>query len=232
MPGLSTESIDIPGVSLVEEIGRGAHSVVYRATRGGREFAVKIQKPDAGDPMGGSALRFRREGALMACLRHPGLPAILDLGEVSGRPYIVQALVRGRTLSQVVAEGPLPEPAIVEIAKRLSGTLAEVHRAGMVHCDVKPDNILVHETDGARLVDFGFAVRARAERDQQVVTGTLLYAAPEQTGMLKRPLDGRSDLYSLGVVLYECAAGRPPFTSGDAGEIVRQHAVVPPPDVR
>ncbi|MFH2006359.1 MAG: diguanylate cyclase [bacterium] len=222
----------IPEVTIQEEIGRGAHSVVYRATRGGRSFAVKVQKPGATDPSGRSALRFRREGAILACLRHPGLPAILDLGEVNGRPYIVRELVRGSTLSTLLSKGPLPEDEILALARRLSGALAEVHRAGMVHCDVKPDNILVDDRDGARLIDFGFAVRATADHERGELAGTLLYSAPEQTGMLKRPLDGRADLYALGAVLYECATGAPPFEEADTGELLRRHAVTPPRDIR
>jgi len=230
--GPAAEAPSIPGVTLEEEIGRGAHSVVYRGTRGGRTFAVKVQKSDVDDHNGSAALRFNREGSILACLRHAGLPAIVDIGEVRGRQYIVREFVRGRTLSELIREGPLPEAEIVVIASRLAGALAEVHCVGMVHCDVKPDNILVHEQDGARLIDFGFAVRATDERHRSEIAGTLLYAAPEQTGMLKRPLDGRSDLYALGVVLYECATGSAPFVSNDLGELIRLHAVAPPPDLR
>jgi len=221
----------IPGFEVVEEIGRGAYSVVYRATRGERSFAIKIQRPDT-DGHGTASLRFRREAAILACLRDPGLPAILELGQVDGRSYIVQEYVRGRTLSQLITEGPLSEPTIIAIARRIAGAFGEVHRRGMVHRDVKPDNIIINGADGAKLIDFGFAARASSERVRREVAGTLLYSAPEQTGMLKRPLDGRTDLYSLGVVLYECAAGAPPFVHEDTGELVRQHAVARPPDLR
>ena len=230
--GSEDEPPPIPGVELDKEIGRGAHSVVYRGKRGGRTFAVKVQKAGVEDRSGDAALRFRREGAILACLRHPGLPAIVDLGELDGRTYIVREFVRGLTLSMLIQQGPLEESLIVDIARRLAGALAEVHGVGMVHCDVKPDNILVHAEDGARLIDFGFAVRATQERHRSEIAGTLLYAAPEQTGMLKRPLDGRSDLYALGVVLFECATGTPPFVSSDLGELMRQHAVTAPPDLR
>ncbi len=222
----------IPGLEIEEEIGRGAHSVVYRARRGERSFAVKIQRSGVADLAGDAALRFRREGAILACLRHPGLPAILELGDADGRPYIVQELVRGQTLGQLLEEGPLPQPAVVAIGKRLAGALAEVHRSGTVHCDVKPDNVLIDEAGSARLIDFGFAVRLGLERAGDEVVGTLLYAAPEQTGMIKRPLDGRTDWYALGALLYECATGTPPFEAQDAGELIRLHAVQPVPDPR
>ncbi|NOZ85198.1 MAG: GAF domain-containing protein, partial [Deltaproteobacteria bacterium] len=232
--GFGRNAPSIPGLEIIEHIGSGAHSVVYRARRGGRDFAVKIQKePRANLERTTDAFsRFRREGALLACLRHDGLPSIADLGETEGRQFIVMELVRGRTLSEQIAEGPLAEPDIIALAMRLASALGEVHRVGMVHCDVKPDNILVHEEDGARLIDFGFAVRASRDRPHEEIAGTLLYAAPEQTGMIKRPIDPRSDLYALGVVMYECATGRPPFNSPDLGELIRLHAVASPPDIR
>jgi diguanylate cyclase (GGDEF)-like protein len=226
-----SESIDIPGVTILGEIGRGSHSIVLRAIRKGQTVAVKIQKTD-GDDGDGSALRLRRAGAILACLHHRSLPRILEIGEVEGRPYLIRELVSGRTLEERVVDGPLPEPAIIDLGIQLAEALSEVHRHGMVHCDVKPANILVDDSGEARLIDFGLAARATNEHIRDVVAGTLLYAAPEQTGMLKRPLDGRSDLYALGAVLYECATGRPPFDVKDVAELVRLHAASLPEDVR
>jgi len=237
MAGITTESRhrdvpDVPGVTLEEEIGRGAFSVVHRATRGGRSFAVKIQKRVVEQDRERSSQRFRREGAVLACLRHAALPAILDLGEVEGRPYLVQEYVRGTTLSERLATGHLTEKEVVALGRQLASALAEVHRVGMVHCDVKPDNILVDDALEARLIDFGFAVCAHQSSRPGEIVGTLQYSAPEQSDLLKRPVDGRSDLYSLGVVLFECVAGHPPFQSSDAAELARLHAVGQPPDVR
>ncbi len=225
-------AVSVVGLQIEEEIGRGAHSVVYRASRGGRSFAVKIQKPVSADQAQAAALRFRREGALLACLRHPGLPAIVALGETEGLPYLVLEFVSGQSLAERLQRGALSQDLIVAIAHQIASALGEVHRAGMVHCDVKPANIMLDESGGGRLIDFGFAVRASAERERDHIAGTLLYAAPEQTGMLKRPLDARSDLYALGVVLFECACGVPPFEAADAGELIRLHAVDAPPDIQ
>lgn len=220
---------DLPGLELVEEIGRGVHALVYRARRGERQLAVKIQR----DGRREEAVRFRREAAMLACLRHPSLPTILEVGDYHGRPYLVMDYVEGKTLARLLADGPLPQDRIVSIASDLAGALAEVHAHGLVHRDVKPENVLIGPDGSARLLDFGLATRIRSEEAQGgEVAGTFLYSSPEQTGMLKRPVDCRSDLYSLGVLLYECAAGQPPFTSRDVGELVRQHAVQPVPDLR
>ncbi len=209
-------TVEIPGFQVEEEIGRGAYSVVYRAKRGQRSYAIKIQKEEIADPDGRANRRFRREAALLACLRDPGLPAILELGQINGRSYIVQEFVHGRTLSELLEDGPLSEATIVTVGRSIALALGEVHRRGMVHRDVKPDNILIDDDHRVKLIDFGFAARASAERVRREVAGTLLYSAPEQTGMIKRPLDGRTDLYSLGVVLHECAAGAPPFSTTTA----------------
>lgn len=222
--------LDIPGVTLLEELGHGAHAVVWRGERNGAPVAVKVQRR-IDDRKVDQGLRFRREGALLACLRHPALPRIEAVGESGGRSWIVIELVEGPTLAQRLSQGPLPRHAIVALAREMASALAVVHAHGIVHCDVKPDNVIVGAGErGARLIDFGLAVRASTLGRPDEVLGTPLYSPPEQTGMLKRPIDGRSDLYALGAMLYECATGVPPFSAPDAGELIRLHAVsVPAP---
>lgn len=222
--------ITIPGLELEDEIGRGAHSVVYRARRGARRFAVKIHRAGGARAADGAARRFWREASMLACLRHPALPEIVDVGEVEGTPYLVRELVEGQTLAERIATGPCPAEQVVAIGRALGGALVEVHRHGLVHRDVKPANVMVDDEGGFKLIDFGFATFARIT-DSHDMVGTFLYASPEQTGMLKRPVDGRSDLYALGVTLFEAATGRPPFESSDVGDLIRQHAVAPPPEL-
>lgn len=216
----------VAGLDVLEEIGRGNHAVVYRARKGDRDLVLKLQR----DPHPGQAARARREAAVLACMRHPALPQILDVGALDDRPWLVMDYAPGRTLAQVLAHGPLRETQIVRIASDLAGALAEVHGRGLVHRDVKPDNVLIAPDGSARLLDFGLAMRV-AGGSAGEVAGTFRYAAPEQTGMLERPVDGRSDLYALGGLLFECAAGRPPFEATEVAELVREHAVRPAPDL-
>ena len=223
------EPIEIPGIQLVEEIGHGAYSVVYRARRGDMLLAVKIHHQRREE---GAVRRFRREAAALARVRCPGLVAILDVGEAEGRPYLIMEHIAGRTLAQVIEEGPLPEQRLVDIARRLANTLAEVHRHGVVHRDIKPANIILTEEGDVRLIDFGLATRMASEIGTEEAVGTFVYSAPEQTGMLKCPVDGRTDLYALGVVLFECATGVPPFRSDDSGDLMRMHALMPAPRAR
>src|SRR5690606_34176036 len=109
--------------------------------------------------------------------------------------------------------------------------LAAVHQVGLIHRDLKPQNIMVQPDGRARLIDFGLAAMTEAYAADTVI-GTLAYAAPEQSGTLNRVVDARSDLYALGVVLVECATGRPPFTSPDVGDLLWMHATVQAPDIR
>jgi len=223
--------LDIPGVEQAEEIGRGARGIVYRARRAGHTVAVKVALDPQAD-LKEARLWFCREGAILACVNHPGLAEILEVGEVDGRPYLIREYVAGRTLAADLQDGPLPLPRLVGMARVLAGALAQVHRHGLVHRDVKPQNIILPDDQaGAKLIDFGLATRFDGQVGPEVV-GTFLYSAPEQSGMLKRPVDGRADLYALGVVLFEAATGQVPFSGDDVAETIRAHAVVPPPDLR
>lgn len=223
--------LDIPGIEGAEEIGRGARGIVYRARRAGHTVAVKVALDPQAD-LKEARIWFCREGAILACVNHPGLAEILEVGEVDGRPYLIREYVAGRTLAADLQEGPLALPRLVAMARVLAGALAQVHRHGLVHRDVKPQNIILPDDQaGAKLIDFGLATRFDGQVGPEVV-GTFLYSAPEQSGMLKRPVDGRADLYALGVVLFEAATGQVPFGGDDVAETIRAHAVVPPPDLR
>ena len=225
--------IEISGIEIEEEVGQGARSVVHRGRVGDRVVAIKLLRRPVSADSKSQTLQFRREAAALATLRHPCFVEILAVGEHHEQPYLVMDFVAGKTLAAVLAaSGPMPEPQLVRVAHTLACALAEVHRRGMVHRDLKPHNILVVDAGGLKLIDFGFATHARAGDEPGQIAGTFLYSAPEQTGMLQRPLDGRADLYALGAVLFECASGRPPFLADDLGELLRMHAVVAPPDLR
>jgi diguanylate cyclase (GGDEF)-like protein len=222
-------AITLPGVDIGEVLGRGTDTVVYRAVRHGRPYALKVLQAAAGEAGPAS---FRREAALLASLEHPGLVRVHEVGVVAGRPFLIMDLADGRSLEEVLrVEGPLAPAEAVSIVTEVASALAVAHGAGLVHRDVKPDNIVISPAGQARVVDFGLAVRAGHDAGAGTA-GTFRYCAPEQTGMLHRPVDGRADLYALGVVLFECVSGRRPFTSEDAGELLREHLLMAPPDLR
>jgi diguanylate cyclase (GGDEF)-like protein len=220
----------VNGLEVVEELGRGAWTVVYRARRRGADYALKVLKAPVADDQQG-LVAFRREAGLLTCLRHPGLARIYEVGCEHGRPYLVMELVEGQNLDSLLAGGVLEEARAVAVAVDVAGALGAAHRAGLIHRDVKPENIMILPDGRAKLIDFGLAIRTRSGVEESVA-GTFSYMAPEQTGMLKRLVDGRSDLYSLGVALFRAATGRLPFVAGDIGELMRLHAVAPPADVR
>jgi predicted Ser/Thr protein kinase len=197
--------IEIPGVELLDELGRGAHGAVYRGRRGTDYYAVKVALAPS-DPS--AFVRFQREAIALARAKHPGLPRVLDVAK-SGAPYLVMELVEGETLAARIARGTLSEEDTRALGLQLADVLAHIHRLGLVHRDVKPRNIIFDEKSGrARIVDFGIAI-GTASNNFAAPEGTVPYAAPEQLRGLS--IDGRADLYSLGCVLYECLCGQPPL---------------------
>jgi signal transduction histidine kinase/predicted Ser/Thr protein kinase/tetratricopeptide (TPR) repeat protein len=224
----------LPQMQILEELGRGTQCVVYRAVRDGQAYALKISREDSREPAQTVAVRFRREAALLARLRHVGLPRVYEVGEQDGRSYEIMELIEGPTLAASLANHRPDEKTLLKYAHVLSGALAEIHGNGLVHRDVKPQNIVITAA-GIKLIDFGFAGDIARNSDgtggSTATVGTFLYSAPEQTGMLERPVDGRADLYALGVVLFECATGQLPFRADDVGELLRLHAVATPPSV-
>ncbi|AEV84305.1 serine/threonine kinase protein [Actinoplanes sp. SE50] len=228
--GPQTHRPSVAGLEMLEELGRGTHASVYRVQRDGREYALKMVHADVLDRAGATAA-FRREAALLACVDHPSVGRVYDVGETDGTPFLIMELVQGMSLAALRDQRPVSVVEAVAITAELAAALAAAHRVGIVHRDVTPRNIIVLPDGRPKLVDFGLAAR----QDHSVghsAAGTFAYAAPEQTGMLARPVDGRADLYALGVVLFECLTGRAPFASTDVAELVRMHAVEPAPAVR
>jgi serine/threonine protein kinase/Tfp pilus assembly protein PilF len=206
---------------IIKELGRGAMGVVYEAIQGtlGRRVALKVLP--AGAAMSGiSRERFLREARAAASLAHPGIVPIYDQGEERGVPYFAMELVRGRTLKAVLAdEGPLEPTRAARLAAQAARALEYAHERGVIHRDVKPDNLFLVEEDederGERVLlgDFGLATRlddAALTREGTVV-GTPLYMSPEQAKGERDKIDRRVDVYSLGATLYELVSGEPPF---------------------
>ncbi|WP_328475673.1 diguanylate cyclase [Actinoplanes sp. NBC_00393] len=220
---------ELSGLQLGAELGRGAATTVHRVLRDGVPYALKRPIEDAP----GLLTAFRREAALLACVDDPGVPRIHAIGTHDGLPALVLGYLPGASLADLLADQPLPQARVVELAARMARALAAAHRTGLVHRDVKPANIMIGPDGSATLIDFGLALlRTGAEQvDEDAAVGTFRYASPEQSGMLERPVDGRSDLYSLGVVLFECLTGRLPFEADDVGQLLRLHLTAPVPDL-
>ena len=155
--------------------------------------------------------RFRREARAAAGLAHPNIVGIYDRSEWDGVPYIAMELVDGKTLKELVAErGPLPPDVAIAFTEQILRALAYAHRRGIVHRDVKPQNVIIDAEGQAKVADFGIARAADSEMTQTgTIVGTVQYLSPEQAE--GRPVDHRSDLYSTGIVLYELLTGQVPF---------------------
>ncbi|WP_445282918.1 protein kinase domain-containing protein [Streptomyces sp. DSM 118148] len=189
-----------------ERIGSGGMADVYEAvdTRLGRPVAVKVFRPGPGPQ---TEERLTAEAVLLARLQHPGLVTVYDSGRQDGRTYLVMQLVEGPTLHSVLESGPLPEGRVAALGAGLARALAHVHRADIVHRDVKPSNVLLDSAGEPHLADFGIALLADATRQTapDVLTGTAAYLAPEQVeGGCVGPA---ADVYALGLVLLECLKG-------------------------
>ena len=195
-------------------LGGGGMAVVYLARDGelDRPVAVKVL---AGHVLDDPAFRqrFVREARMAAGLSHPNVVSIYDTGEDDGRPFIVMEYVDGETVGDIVSRrGKVPAAEVVDLALQICGGLEHAHGAGLVHRDVKPQNLLVRAADGAvKIADFGIARSADATELTQVgtVLGTAAYLAPEQAS--GDEVSPATDLYSLGAVLYELLTGRPPY---------------------
>ncbi|MCB9421268.1 MAG: protein kinase [Ardenticatenaceae bacterium] len=193
-------------------LGQGGMAVVYRAIdpRFEREVAIKILSHELlPDPQ--FRQRFDREAKMIAALEHPFIVPVHDFGDQDGQPYLVMRLMSGGTLTNRLESGPLPLPKVAQIVQRLSSALAEAHKRGVIHRDLKPGNVLFDQYDLAYLSDFGIA--RMTERSSTLTGGNTMgtpgYMSPEQ--IEGQPVDGRSDIYALGVLTYEMVTGRRPF---------------------
>ena len=217
--------------TLMGVIGRGGMGVVYRARHAllRRETAVKVLKPEHDDKE--ALARFEREVNLTSRLTHPNTVAIYDYGRTrSGEFYYVMELIHGLSLEAVVRlHGPQPPSRVLHVMRQVAGSLWEAHLAGLVHRDVKPENIMLscrgQIADFAKVLDFGLSMD-NATSDPRitqgdVVVGTPLYMSPEQ--LRRQPLDGRADIYSLAAVGYFLLTGTDVFSGGSAFDIGMKH---------
>jgi len=220
---------NVGGITLEEYVGQGSFSWVYRGTSsGGGSMAVKILTPGlSGDEQ--FEVRFRHEAETARRLDHPHIVKIHDIGFERGLTFLIMDFYPG-SLNRLIDQGqPIREDTLVLVTDEIAAALSCAHGAGVIHRDIKPDNILMSDTGSWVLADFGIAraVGAFASATGKNMTiGTPHYLSPEQAQ--GRPLDGRSDLYSLGVTLYRAATGTLPFKAPDWYELARMHVEDPP----
>jgi len=211
--------------TIVRELGRGAMGVVYEAVHRplGRTVALKVLRTGIdSDPV--ALERFRREGRACAQVRHPHIVEVYDAGEFDGQPFYSMAVLRGRALPEMAGTAAqMPIDALLRGFAGVADALGALHRAGIVHRDVKPSNILVADDGAMILSDFGLARTAHSERMTTTgqALGTPLYMSPEQMLGRASEIDGRADVYGLGAAMYEVFVGRPLFRFDDVSAAMR-----------
>jgi tRNA A-37 threonylcarbamoyl transferase component Bud32/streptogramin lyase len=226
--------VDLLGYRVEELVGHGGMGVVYLAfdLRLKRRVALKLMTPDlAVDER--FRERFARESELVMSLEHPNVVPIHDAGELDGQLYLAMRYVEGTDLRALLrSEGALAPTRAVSIVRQVAHALDAAHARGLVHRDVKPSNVLLDESEHVYLADFGLTRRVTddgARLGDARSLGTPAYLAPEQ--IEGRPVDGRSDVYSLGCLLYECLTGEPPFVGPSRLAVAWAHLEEEPPSI-
>jgi len=207
---------------VVDEIGQGSMGVVYRAhdPQINRHIALKLLRQDrvTSEEL---VQRFFKEAQAMGGLSHPNIATVYDTGQDHGTIFIAMEILRGTSLKDLMREKKLNLNEIVHIGVQVAEALDFAHRKGIVHRDIKPSNIIIDPNGNAKITDFGIAHIEDPTLTQQTIPGqilgTPLYMSPEQ--VMSNPVDGRSDLYSLGVILYEMTTGTPPFKGDNIAAI-------------
>jgi tetratricopeptide (TPR) repeat protein len=219
---------------LVRRVGAGGMGIVYEAEdmRDGKKVALKVLLPHAAEEAEG-VLRFKREFRALARLRHPNIVRVYDAGIDDDTPFIAMEFLVGkdvRTYLRDLPEGAVRDRETVKVLRQLLGALAHIHSRRIVHRDLKPENILVSADGRVKLMDFGVARLLRAPTSSSGLLGTFAYMAPEQ--VTTGEADGRSDLYAVGVVIFELLTGRYPFPVEPPAAALHHHVNTPPELVR
>jgi eukaryotic-like serine/threonine-protein kinase len=227
--------------NVITEVARGGNATLYGAVdKDGRKVAIKVLHPELAVSV--AADRFLREIRYASTLDHPHIAPLLDSGETDYLLWFVMPFVAGESLRQALRrERMLPIDWAVRVATDVLDALGHAHERGFAHRDIKPDNIVLSAESSDRggraiLVDFGIARAIASSGEDRVtrsgfVVGTEEYMSPEQAGG-SPDIDGRTDIYSLGVVLFEALAGRPPFSAASAAAVLDMQQHAPAPDLR
>jgi serine/threonine protein kinase len=234
VPEALTAGARVGSYEVIDRLGAGGMGEVYRARdiRLGRTVALKVLRVGADPEL---LHRLDREARAASALNHPNIVQIYDVGEAAGQTgahYVVMEHVEGETLRRLVARGPLPISELLDLGAQLADGLAKAHRAGIVHRDVKPENLMVTPEGRLKILDFGLAklvvaplgnmeareTLSRHGTEAGMLLGTLEYMSPEQAS--GRPLDHRTDQFSVGLILHEMATGRPPFRRDTPAQVL------------
>jgi dienelactone hydrolase/predicted Ser/Thr protein kinase len=223
---------------VLQELGAGGMGVVYLAEDLSldRKVALKFLSPDSHDDQ--SADRLRREARSASALDHPNIATVYEINQWEGRTFVVMAYYAGETLRARLERGPLPIDEVVSIAGQIADGLAAAHQAGIVHRDLKPANVLLTSSGQVKILDFGLAKHIATAEDETAVVltragdvvGTLAYMSPEQARGLD--VDARTDIWALGIVIYELVTGRRPFRAETMTALAMSLATDTPPPVR
>ncbi|MBN2086236.1 MAG: serine/threonine protein kinase [Anaerolineales bacterium] len=217
---------------ILEQLGQGGMATVYKAYHAGLDRYVAIKVLHAAfreDPS--FTARFTREARVVAKLEHPNIVPIYDYSEYEGQPYLVMKFIEGETLKSRLAHGPLSATEAVRVIQTVGAALAYAHSKGILHRDIKPSNVLLTPEGGIYLADFGLARIAQSGESTlstDMMLGTPHYISPEQAQGVKN-LDAGTDIYSLGVVMYELSVGRVPFNADTPFSIIHDHIFTPLP---
>src|SRR6266550_1222623 len=206
---------------LLSVLGKGGMGEVYLAfdTKRPRKVALKFLHSELTDDSG-RVQRFRQEARAVLALNHPHILTIFDIGEIDGRQFIATEFVEGQTLRDLINNGPLELSKVLDVATQIASALSAAHTAGIIHRDIKPENLMLRPDGYLKIVDFGIAkLNEQLTSDSNASTiiqtetgtavGTVRYMSPEQVRVLD--VDGRTDIWSLGIVIFELVTGRFPF---------------------
>lgn len=222
----------VGGYRVLEQLGQGGMATVYKAYHEqlDRHVAIKVMHQNFLEDES-FLMRFRREAQIVARLEHPNIISVYDYNEHQGQPYLVMKYVEGETLKRTLSRGAPSLDEVLHVMTSVGSALTYAHEKGVLHRDIKPSNIIIDSSNTPYLADFGLARIAQAGESTMsadMLLGTPHYISPEQAKGIKN-LDGRADLYSLGVVLYELLVGRVPYTADTPYAIVHDHIYAPLP---
>lgn len=216
----------LDGYEIISEIARGGMGVVYRARQIRLNRSVALKMIRSGEFAGREEIaRFQAEAEAAALLDHPGIVPIFEIGEHDGNPFFSMGLVEGESLSAKLREGPMPSRAAAELVKRISEAVAFAHKAGVIHRDLKPGNVLIDKTGEPKVTDFGLAKNLAGDSELTgtgQILGTPSYMPPEQATGDAAKVNERADVYALGAILYSCLVNRPPFQAPTPMETLKQ----------
>ena len=225
--------IQIGRYKIIRELGRGGMAIVYQATDPAfnRTVAIKIlPRQFTHDPTFRG--RFKREAQTIALLEHPAIVPVYDFGEEGDQPYLVMKFMDGGSLADKISKGTIPLEEVVEIVGRISSAMDKAHSKKIVHRDLKPENILFDEYNNAFLSDFGIVKLAESTSNYTgaALIGTPAYMSPEQARG-NHSIDGKSDIYSFGIVIFEMITGRIPYKAETPAQQLVAHLIEPIPDI-